>query len=125
VVTDRAWSRDDLRAAKLCSELDYYLSMVGDIAGARPYSERALAIREKVLGAEHPDTAGSLNNLGFLLWSQGDLSGARLYYERALAIFEARLGPDHPNTKAVRGNLGALRSPEAGEGTAGSSETQG
>jgi hypothetical protein len=32
-------------------------------AQARPLYERALAIREKVLGAEHPDTANSLNNL--------------------------------------------------------------
>ncbi|MBK7219477.1 MAG: tetratricopeptide repeat protein [Candidatus Promineofilum sp.] len=38
----------------------------GDLAGARPYTERALAIRERVLGPEHPDTAQSLNNLGVL-----------------------------------------------------------
>jgi hypothetical protein len=30
---------------------------------ARPLYERALAIREKVPGPEHPDTAASLNNL--------------------------------------------------------------
>jgi Tetratricopeptide repeat len=28
--------------------------------------ERALAIREKVLGPEHPDTAASLNNFALL-----------------------------------------------------------
>ncbi|MDH4136601.1 MAG: tetratricopeptide repeat protein, partial [Anaerolineae bacterium] len=43
---------------------------------------------EKVLGGEHPDTARSLNNLGFLLQAMGDLAGARPYYERALAIRE-------------------------------------
>jgi hypothetical protein len=37
----------------------------GDALG--PLSERALAIREKALGPEHPDTATSLNNLGLLL----------------------------------------------------------
>jgi hypothetical protein len=42
-------------------------------ADARPYSERALAIREKALGPDHPDTATSLNNHGHLLKSQGDL----------------------------------------------------
>jgi hypothetical protein len=30
---------------------------------ARPLFERALAIRGKVLGPEHPETAASLNNL--------------------------------------------------------------
>ena len=39
----------------------------GALAAARPLYERALAIREKVLGPEHPDTATSLNNLAALL----------------------------------------------------------
>ena len=42
-------------------------------AEARPLYERALAIHEKVLGPEHPDTAMSLNNLALLLQAQGDL----------------------------------------------------
>ncbi|MBV8441450.1 MAG: tetratricopeptide repeat protein, partial [Hyphomicrobiales bacterium] len=33
--------------------------------------ERALAIREKTLGPEHPDTAANLNNLACLLQAQG------------------------------------------------------
>jgi Tetratricopeptide repeat len=41
-----------------------------------------------VLGAEHPDTANSLNNLAGLLYSQGGYDGARPLYERALAISE-------------------------------------
>ena len=43
----------------------------------RPMFERALAIREKALGAEHPDSASSLNNLAILLRDQGDLAAAR------------------------------------------------
>ena len=54
----------------------------------RPLYERALAIREKVRGPEHPDTALSLNNLGSVLYSQGDLAAARPLHERALAIRE-------------------------------------
>ena len=107
-VTDRAKDREDTRAAELCSELDYYLGMIGDFAGARLYSERALAIWEKALGPEHPDTALSLNNLGFLLRSQGDLAGARPYYERALAIREKVLRLEHPDTAQSLNNLGAL-----------------
>ena len=67
----------------------------GDLAGARALYERALAIREKALGPEHPDTAKSLNNLAVLLQAQGDLAGARPLFERALAIYEKALGPEH------------------------------
>lgn len=55
-----------------------------------------LAIREKVLGPEHPDTALSLNNLGSLLQAEGDFVGARPLYERALAIREKVLAPSIP-----------------------------
>ena len=40
---------------------------MGYLAGAKPYLEQALAIRREVLGEKHPDTARSLNNLGYLL----------------------------------------------------------
>ena len=78
------------------------------IAQARPLYERALAIREKVLGPEHPDTATSLNNLAFLLQDQGDLAGARPLSERALAIREKVLGPEHPDTATSLNNLASL-----------------
>ena len=56
--------------------------------------ERALAIWERVLGPDHPDTAVSLNNLGGLLYSsRGSTRRARPLYERALAIRERVLGP--------------------------------
>ena len=68
--------------------LGILLQTLGDPAGARPLHERALAIREKALGPEHPDTAASLNSLANLLAAQGDLAAARPLYERALAIYE-------------------------------------
>jgi tetratricopeptide (TPR) repeat protein len=75
-------------------------------AEARPYLERALTIREKALGAEHPNTATILNNLGYLLQEQGDLAGARRNYEHALAIREKVLGAEHADTATSLNNLG-------------------
>ena len=63
----------------------------GDLAGARPLLERALAIREKVHGPDDPVTAESLSNLGLLLQAENDLAGARPLLERALAIREKKL----------------------------------
>jgi hypothetical protein len=54
----------------------------------------ALAIREKVLGPEHPGTAESLNDLGVLLKAQGELAAVRRLDERALAIREKVLGSE-------------------------------
>jgi tetratricopeptide (TPR) repeat protein len=108
VVADAALEREDRRAANLCVWLGYYLEQICDYAGARPYLERALALYEKVLGKEHPDTAQSLNNLGMLLQDQGDLAGARPYLERALRIYEQVLGGEHPYTATSLNNLGSL-----------------
>ncbi len=107
-VTDAAGAREDNTAATLQTNFGYYLQMSGDLAGARPYYERALAIRERVLGPEHPQTASAVNNLATLLQTQGDLAGARPYVERALAIRERVLGPNHPDTAGSLNNLGSL-----------------
>jgi tetratricopeptide (TPR) repeat protein len=76
----------------------------GDFAAARPLYERALAIFEKALGPDHPDTATTLNNLAFLLRAQGDFAAARPLAERARAIREKALGPDHPDTATSLNN---------------------
>jgi tetratricopeptide (TPR) repeat protein len=75
---------------------------------ARPLCERALAIREKVLGPEHPDTAESLNDVAFLLKDRGELAQAKPLHERALAIREKVLGPEHPDTALSLNNLALL-----------------
>jgi tetratricopeptide (TPR) repeat protein len=107
-LADRAAPRRDERAAGLCNELGYHLQMIGDLAGARPYYEQALAITRQVPGEQHPSTAISLNNLGSLLQAQGDLAGARPYFEQALAITRQVLGEQHPDTAQSLNNLGGL-----------------
>ena len=59
------------------------------------FAERAVAIKEKVLGSRHPDLATSLINLGVQRTLAGDPAAARPLLERALDIREATLGPDH------------------------------
>jgi tetratricopeptide (TPR) repeat protein len=57
----REWKHPD--TAQSLNNLALLRYSQGDYDGARPLFERALAIHEKVLGAEHPSTAASLNNL--------------------------------------------------------------
>ena len=74
---------------------------------AEPLYERALALREKALGPEHPDVATSLNNLAELYEAQGQYARAEPLYQRALAIAEKALGPEHPNMATFRENYAA------------------
>jgi tetratricopeptide (TPR) repeat protein len=81
---------------------------LGAYAQARPLYERALALREKRLGPDHPDTAGTLNNLALLLWDKGSHEAARPLLERALAINEKTFGPEHGATATSLNNLALL-----------------
>ena len=65
----------------------------GRYAEAEPLYKRALAIREKALGPDHPDVATSLNNLALLYDDQGRYADAEPLFKRALAISEKRSVP--------------------------------
>ena len=90
------------------NNLAVVLGSKGDYEGAEPLYRRALEIREKVLGREHPDTATSLNNLAVLLENKGDYEGAEPLYRRALEIYEKVFGKEHPNTITLKKDLAAL-----------------
>lgn len=77
----------------------------GKFKEALPLCKRALAIREKVLGPNHPDVAKQLNNLALLCQNQGKYAEVEAYYERALQIYQQRLGPDDPNVAKTLNNL--------------------
>lgn len=59
-----------LRTAQSLNNLALLLRDQGDLVAARPHLERALAIREKVLGPGHPDTAASRRALESLSSSE-------------------------------------------------------
>jgi tetratricopeptide (TPR) repeat protein/CHAT domain-containing protein len=71
---------------------------------------RALAIREKTLGPDHPDVASSLNTLAGLYYAQGQYAQAEPLYKRALAINEKVFGPDHLSVATGLNNLAYLSS---------------
>ena len=51
-----------------------------------------MAIREKVLGEEHPDTTGTYRNIASVYGRQGDYDKVLEWYQKALAVFEKVLG---------------------------------
>jgi len=104
-----ATARDqDLALANQLNRQAMDLRDAGRYSDAIPLTNRALAITEGQLGADHPDTAASLNNLAFLYYSMGRYGEAEPLYQRALAIREAQLGADHPATATSLNNLAEL-----------------
>jgi tetratricopeptide (TPR) repeat protein len=81
---------------------------LGAFAQARLFYERALALREKCRGRDHPDTAETLNNFALSLREEGDHEAARALLERALAINEKAFGPAHAATATSVNNLASL-----------------
>jgi tetratricopeptide (TPR) repeat protein len=75
---------------------------------AEPLHQRALAIREKTLGPEHPHVATSLNNLAELYRTQGHYAKTEPLLQRSLAILEKALGPEHPRVAQSLNNLALL-----------------
>jgi tetratricopeptide (TPR) repeat protein len=75
---------------------------------AIPLAERALAIREKAFGPEHPKVAEALNNFGLLYRTKGDYARAEPLHQRALAISEKAQGPEHPDVAEALTKLAIL-----------------
>lgn len=60
----------------------------GDYWQGRSVVEGALAIYKETVGRDHPKTAMTFNNLGYIVTAQGDYETARCYLESALAFYE-------------------------------------
>lgn len=67
--------------------------------------KRALDIREKCFGKDHPDVGKQLNNLALLCLNQGKYDKVEEYYKRAIEIYTEHYGGDDPNVAKTKNNL--------------------
>ena len=68
-------------------------------------AEPLLADQERVLGADHPGTLDTRDNLATAYQDAGHIAKAITLYEQNLAARERVLGADHPGTLDTRDNL--------------------
>jgi tetratricopeptide (TPR) repeat protein len=80
----------------------------GSYGKALEWYKKALTIREKALGKEHPDTAAACHDIADVYDSQGNYEKALELYEKALTIHEKVLGKEHPDTAATYNNIGIV-----------------
>ena len=111
VRTQRHFADENLvRLMELLSEITGLKAEAKARADARaePFYQRNLAIREKVLGPEHPGVAHSLNDLAELYRGQGCYAEAEPLYRRSLAIREKVFGPEDSDVATSLENYAAL-----------------
>lgn len=74
--------------------------------GALQQYRKALVIRERCLGEDHLDVAGSYQNIGESLCQLGDFQGALAAYRESLSILESLLGENHADVASAHSLLG-------------------
>ena len=94
--------------AQSLSDLGVVQRQRSQTGAARAALEEALAMRQKVLGEEDPDTAISHSELGRLLSDLGRLDEAEAQFRSALAIRRKVLGPADHETGVSLSDLGLL-----------------
>jgi serine/threonine-protein kinase len=99
---------DDATRAEVNHSLGGVLLELGRYEAAGVRFERALALRQKLFGPEHPSSADSLFRLGMVSWWQGRNEDALDKTERALALMQKALGPEHPEVARVLNIVGAV-----------------
>ncbi len=105
LVVERIKNEGEIKAIWLSNTGVVYDSN-GEYDLALEHHQKALAIREKAQGPNHPDVAASCNNIGIVYLAKAEYDRAIEHHQRALVIWENLLGPEHPNVAACHNNMG-------------------
>jgi CHAT domain-containing protein/tetratricopeptide (TPR) repeat protein len=100
--------RAELREADRLNGRVVHLWRAGRARQVLPLAQKAVAIRGRLLGEEHPEYARSLFNLAAQYEALAQPRPAEALYRRSLQICEKALGKDHPGIVKVLSNLAGL-----------------
>ncbi|MGO9468785.1 MAG: tetratricopeptide repeat protein [Isosphaeraceae bacterium] len=93
-----AFAGEPLVEASIRNTLGTSYMYLGDREKALAQHQRALALRLKELGPEHPDTAEPMNELAIILLQMGKSAEAQKILEESVAIKRRTLGPEDKRT---------------------------
>lgn len=106
MVTTIARSRNDELSARLNHAMGEHLWQIGDYRESLSCLEYTVAVRKKILGELHHETARSLTDLGLQYASQGEWVKAEALYQQALAIQRQLFAEGTLDTAYTLNNLG-------------------
>jgi serine/threonine protein kinase len=92
--------------ASLLNTMGSAYSSLGFFSQSEPLLNAALATRTALFGAQSPQAAQTLRQLGLLAMHRGDAAGAKADAERALAIYRLREGPNGADVATLLNDLG-------------------
>ena len=81
---------------------------MNDLRAQRDNLEHLIEVRQRELGADHPDLANDLRDLGRLSHELGEMMDAQAQLRRALALHTEALGAEHPETATDINHLGLV-----------------
>jgi len=78
---------------------------IGDYQNAYQHTKKALDIRVRILGLNHPASLSLMNNIGAIFCEQGNYNEAEAYNRKTIEIAKETLGQNHPDTLMTISNL--------------------
>ena len=94
--------------ARLMETISGVYTGLGLFKVATSMTEKALAIRRREQGDDHPDVASDLHGLGELFTRLAEYEKAERFYQEALMIREKVFGPDNVAVARTLGSLATL-----------------
>jgi serine/threonine protein kinase len=93
---------------KLMSTMGLVYDSLGLYAPAQRLLEKALDVRIKTLGPDHPDVARTMSQLGTVWFHKGDFTKAQEFMEKAKALNDRHFGTESDAVAADLHNLGNI-----------------
>ena len=82
-----------------------YFRQTGKYIEAEKMYRQTLELKKEVLGDDHPDTLGSMNNLALVFRQQGKYAEAEMLQQQTLELTREVLGDNHRSTLDSMNNL--------------------
>lgn len=103
---DEQFDDQPIVAAELHNTLADIYMQLGNLEKAAELRLRVLEVRKDVLGAEHPETLISVNDMGSLMFELGRFEQAETYFRQAYEARRVTLGESHPDTLVSLNDIG-------------------
>lgn len=92
----------------LLTNVSYYMIEKGNYNKAIDFAQKSVDVRKRLLGADHPSTLTSMNNLASTYGEQGRWEEAEKLHMQVMETRKTKRGVDHPSTLTSMNNLASI-----------------